>query len=26
LMSGADKRLAEALREDALAADFTNGH
>jgi tetratricopeptide (TPR) repeat protein len=26
LMSGADKRLAEALREDALTADFTNGH
>jgi tetratricopeptide (TPR) repeat protein len=26
LMSGADKRLAEALREDALAADFTNAH
>jgi tetratricopeptide (TPR) repeat protein len=26
LMSGADKRLAEALRVDALAADFTNGH
>jgi tetratricopeptide (TPR) repeat protein len=26
LMTGADKRLAEALREDALAADFTNGH
>ena len=26
LMSGADKRLAEALREDALSADFTNGH
>lgn len=26
LMSGADKRLAEALREDALATDFTNGH
>jgi tetratricopeptide (TPR) repeat protein len=26
LMMGADKRLAEALREDALATDFTNGH
>ena len=26
LMSGADKRLAAALREDALATDFTNGH
>jgi tetratricopeptide (TPR) repeat protein len=26
LMTGADKRLAEALREDALSADFTNGH
>ncbi|HEX6718144.1 MAG TPA: tetratricopeptide repeat protein [Pyrinomonadaceae bacterium] len=26
LMAGADKRLADALREDALAADFTNGH
>ncbi len=26
LITGADKRLAEALREDALAADFTNGH
>jgi Tfp pilus assembly protein PilF len=26
LMAGADKRLAQALREDALAADFTNGH
>ena len=26
LMSGADKRLADALREDALATDFTNGH
>src|ERR1041384_1591318 len=26
LMTGADKRLAEALREDALGADFTNGH
>jgi tetratricopeptide (TPR) repeat protein len=26
LMTGADKRLAEALREDALTADFTNGH
>lgn len=26
LMSGADKRLAQALREDALATDFTNGH
>ena len=26
LMTGADKRLAEALREDALAADFTNAH
>jgi tetratricopeptide (TPR) repeat protein len=26
LMTGADKRLAEALREDALATDFTNGH
>ena len=26
LMSGADKRLAEALREDALTVDFTNGH
>lgn len=26
LMTGADKRLAQALREDALAADFTNGH
>ncbi len=25
LMTGADKRLAEALREDALATDFTNG-
>jgi len=24
LMTGADKRLAEALREDALATDFTN--
>jgi tetratricopeptide (TPR) repeat protein len=26
LMTGADKRLAEALREDALSTDFTNGH
>lgn len=26
LMTGADKRLADALREDALATDFTNGH
>ena len=26
LMAGADKRLAEALREDALATDFTEGH
>jgi tetratricopeptide (TPR) repeat protein len=26
LMAGADKRLAEALREDALATDFTNAH
>lgn len=26
LMTGADKRLAAALREDALGADFTNGH
>ena len=26
LMTGADKRLAEALREDALATDFTNAH
>jgi len=26
LITGADKRLAEALREDALAADFTNAH
>jgi tetratricopeptide (TPR) repeat protein len=26
LITGADKRLADALREDALAADFTNGH
>ena len=26
LMAGADKRLADALREDALAADFTRGH
>ena len=26
LMTGADKRLAAALREDALTADFTNGH
>jgi tetratricopeptide (TPR) repeat protein len=26
LMTGADKRLAEALREDALSADFTNAH
>jgi len=26
LITGADKRLAEALREDALTADFTNGH
>lgn len=26
LMTGADKRLAAALREDALATDFTNGH
>jgi tetratricopeptide (TPR) repeat protein len=26
LITGADKRLAEALREDALASDFTNGH
>jgi tetratricopeptide (TPR) repeat protein len=25
LMTGADKRLAQALREDALATDFTNG-
>ncbi|HEX3252501.1 MAG TPA: tetratricopeptide repeat protein [Pyrinomonadaceae bacterium] len=25
LMAGADKRLAAALREDALATDFTNG-
>jgi tetratricopeptide (TPR) repeat protein len=26
LMSGADKRLASALREDALATDFRDGH
>ena len=26
LITGADKRLAEALREDALATDFTNAH
>jgi len=26
LMAGSDKRLAETLREDALAADFTDGH
>jgi len=26
LMAGADKRLADALREDALATDFTDGH
>ena len=26
LMAGADKRLADALREDALATDFTEGH
>ena len=26
LMAGADKRLANALREDALATDFTDGH
>ena len=26
LITGADKRLAEALREDALTTDFTNGH
>lgn len=26
LMTGTDKRLADALREDALATDFTNGH
>lgn len=26
LMAGADERLAEALREDALATDFTDGH
>lgn len=26
LIAGADKRLAEALREDALATDFTQGH
>src|SRR6185503_17717921 len=26
LITGADKRLAAALREDALRADFTNGH
>ena len=26
LITGADKRLAAALREDALSADFTNGH
>ena len=26
LMAGADKRLANALREDALATDFTRGH
>ena len=26
LITGADKRLAQALREDALATDFTNGH
>lgn len=25
-MAGTDKRLAETLREDALAADFTGGH
>ena len=25
-MAGADKRLADALREDALATDFTDGH
>jgi hypothetical protein len=25
-MAGADKRLADALREDALATDFTEGH
>lgn len=26
LMTGADKRLADALREDALATDFADGH
>jgi len=26
LITGADKRLADALREDALATDFTDGH
>lgn len=26
LMAGADKRVAETLREDALATDFTDGH
>jgi tetratricopeptide (TPR) repeat protein len=26
LMTGADKRLADALREDALATDFAEGH
>jgi len=26
LITSSDKRLAEALREDALTADFTNGH
>ena len=26
LITGVDKRLAAALREDALTADFTNGH
>jgi tetratricopeptide (TPR) repeat protein len=26
LIAGADKRLADALREDALATDFTDGH
>ena len=26
LRTGTDKRLADALREDALATDFTNGH
>jgi tetratricopeptide (TPR) repeat protein len=26
LMAGVDKRLADALREDALATDFTQGH